>query len=220
MNKRRVVFLIIICILTPILLNAQYIRWIRRYNGPPNSYNNDDKPTAIAVDNQGNVYVTGSSVGRFQPPYFYYYDWATIKYYPNGDTAWIRRYNGPDNNHDYAYALANDGTGNVYVTGSSYSDSTNLDWLTIKYNANGDIVWSKSFNGTGNLYDEAYAIALDNSGNVYVTGYSYNSSSSEDYTTIKYNSNGDTAWVRYFNGPFNSEDEACAIAVDNQGNVY
>ncbi|MEO0076417.1 MAG: SBBP repeat-containing protein, partial [candidate division WOR-3 bacterium] len=220
MNIKKVIILIIIYLCIPILLNAQYVEWVRRYNGPVASDYNDDEPSAIAVDAQGNVYVTGSSVGRVAYP-FYYYDWATIKYYPNGDTAWVRRYDGPISRDDYARALAVDNQGNVYVTGSSYtSDSTGYDWLTIKYNTNGDIVWSKRFNGTENQYDEAQAITLDNNGNVYVTGYTHNSIGWTDYTTIKYYSNGDTAWVRHYNGPFNSEDEACAIAVDNQGNVY
>jgi len=220
MSKYKSLSVIILIALVPVILNGQAIRWISRYNGPVSSDYNDDEPTAIAVDNQGNVYVTGKSVGRVQYPY-YYYDFATIKYFPNGDTAWIRRYNGPANQDDIANAIAVDGSGNVYVTGSSYtSDSTMLDYLTIKYNVNGDTVWTRSYIGTGYNYDEAHAIAIDNLGYIYVTGSYYSESNWTDYLTIKYNSNGDTIWTRRYNGLFNSSDDASAIAIDNQNNVY
>jgi ABC-type phosphate/phosphonate transport system substrate-binding protein len=50
------------------------------------------------------------------------------------DTAWVRRYNGPGNSTDGAYAMAVDGAGNVYITGGSYSGSATFgDYATIKY---------------------------------------------------------------------------------------
>ena len=61
--------------------------WVRRCNGPGDS---TDIPEAIAVDHLGNVYVTGQSFGGLTLE-----DYLTIKYYPNGDTAWVRRYNSP-----------------------------------------------------------------------------------------------------------------------------
>jgi len=102
------------------------------------------------------------------------------------DTAWVRRYNGPGNSEDHAYALSVDSSGNVYVTGWSPGSGTGLDYATIKYSPSGDTLWVKRYNGPGNGSDYAYALAVDGSGNVYVTGWSYGSGSSSDYATIKY----------------------------------
>jgi hypothetical protein len=187
--------------------------WVRRYNGPENNY---DKGYAIAVDDSGYVYVTGHSYGGSGTCN----DYATIKYYPHGDTAWVRSYNGPGNDDDFAYAIVVDGSGYVYVTGRGVGSGTLGDYTTIKYHPNGDTAWVRSYNGPGSDDDWAYAIAVDDSGNVYVTGYDVGSGTLSDYATIKYYPNGDTAWVRRYNGPGNSNDYANAIAVDDSGNVY
>ena len=188
--------------------------WVRRYNGPENLC---DGAEAIAVDDSGNVYVTGWSYGSGTEE-----DYVTIKYYPNGDTAWVRRYNGPGNDGDKAFAIAVDDSGNVYVAGTSDGIGTRSDYATIKYNPNGDTTWVRRYNGSGSSSDEARAIAVDGSGNVYVTGWSYGSGTGKDYATIKYYPNGDTAWVRRYNGPGNQwdSDRACDIAVDSSENVY
>jgi hypothetical protein len=189
--------------------------WVRRYNGPGNL---QDVATAIAVDSHCNVYVTGESHGSQTP---YDMDYATIKYYPDGDTAWVRRYDsGPGENTDWPYAIAVDSSGNVYVTGASYGSGTHYDYATIKYYLNGSIAWTKRYNGQGNSDDYAYSIVVDTSGNVYVTGESYGSGTSSDYATIKYYPNGDTAWIRRYDGSAKLVDEAHAIAVDSYGNVY
>ncbi|MCK4403990.1 MAG: SBBP repeat-containing protein [candidate division Zixibacteria bacterium] len=187
--------------------------WVRGYNGPGNG---DDQAYAIAADGSGNVYVTGHSDGSGT-----YDDYATIKYYPNGDTAWVRRYNGPGNYYDRAEAIAVDGSGNVYVTGCSNGSGTADDYATIKYYPDGDTAWVRRYNGPGNYYDDdAYAIAVDGSGNVYVTGCSNGSGTAYATATIKYHPNGDTAWVRRYNEPGNGDAGAYAIAVDGSGNVY
>ena len=175
----KALFVLSILFLTSIPALAQSVdtAWVRRYNGPGDSI---DCAYAIAVDGSGNVYVTGQSCGSGTYP-----DYGTIKYYPNGDTAWVRRYNGPRFYYDES-AIGVDGSGNVYVTGTSTRSERYSDYATIKYYANGDTAWVRRYGGPGNLYDWAYAIAVDGSGNVYVTGESVGSGTGFDYATIKY----------------------------------
>lgn len=64
------------------------------------------------------------------------------------------------------------------------------------------------------------AVTSDNSGNCYVTGFSFENGNGNDIVTIKYNPDGDTLWARTFNGTANSNDEGYGICVDSYGNVY
>ena len=212
MKFRKYVFLLFLFYsYVPVLAQVD-TAWVRRYNGPGNS---TDNANALAVDGSGNLYVTGRSAGSGTG-----YDYATIKYAPNGDTLWVRRYNDSLNGADQATALAVDDSGNVYVTGRSYGSAFNSDYATIKYSSFGDTLWVRRYDGPANDNDNASALAVDNSGNVYVTGWSIASGTSLDYATIKYSSSGDTLWVRRYYGSGNSDDEATALAVDDSGNVY
>jgi hypothetical protein len=190
-------------------------QWVARYNGPGND---QDEVTSLSVDNSGNVYVTGKSsagAGLFS-------DYATIKYNSSGVEQWVARYNGPGNDNDWAFSLAVDAAGNVYVTGSTVGPAQSTEYATIKYNSSGVEQWVATYDGPENSADEAYSIVIDNEGNVYVTGGSYGLGTFLDYATIKYNSSGVEQWVARYNGPGpeNGVDAAKALAIDNEGNVY
>ncbi|KPL02941.1 MAG: hypothetical protein AMJ90_04485 [candidate division Zixibacteria bacterium SM23_73_2] len=184
--------------------------WVRRYNGPADG---TDAAHALAVDRFGNVYVTGASDGSGTKS-----DFTTIKYYPDGDTVWVRRYNGAANSWDDAKTIALDGSGYIYVAGDSWG--THEDYLTIKYDPDGNELWVRRYNGPGNGEDHVRDMALDNSGNVYLTGGSDGGGENDDYLTIKYYADGDTAWIARFDGPAGREEDAAAIAVDESGSVY
>lgn len=84
-------------------------------------------------------------------------------------------------------------------------------------------MWVRRYNYSSSTYkyDVAYAITVDDSGNVYVTGTSDPGNGfNYDYATIKYDSLGDTVWIRRYNDPLNKDDGAYAIAVDKNSNVY
>jgi hypothetical protein len=191
-------------------------QWVARYNGS-STRNWPDEARAITVDANG-VYVTG---------YISYYisedssDYCTIKYdKTTGGTLWLRKYDGAYK-CDQAYAIARDDSGNVYVTGKSKVDVNGFDYLTIKYSPDGVQRWTARYNNSnGNGWDMAYALAVDDNGNVYVTGSSYDLNTYYDCTTVKYNSSGVQQWVRRYSYQGNQSDEGDAIAVDASGNVY
>jgi uncharacterized delta-60 repeat protein len=187
--------------------------WTNLYNGGASSF---DYPFAIAVDSSGNVFVTGASTGSGG-----FFDYATIKYSSAGVPLWTNRYNGPVNRHDEPAAIAVDSSGNVFVTGSSSAgDPDNYDYATIAYSPSGVPLWTKRYSGPANGEDLARAIAVDSSGNVFVTGYSDGSTGNPDYATIKYSSAGVALWTNRYDGPASEDDFARAIAVDSSGNVF
>ncbi|MGH7596888.1 MAG: SBBP repeat-containing protein [bacterium] len=188
---------------------------VTRYNGPQNQ---DDGATALALDRSGNVYVTGGT-------YFTNtgLDYTTVKYNSAGAQQWVARYsnNGESNADDRAVAIAVDAFGNSYVTGSSAAaEYAALDYATVKYNSAGVQRWVARYNGPANDSEFVYDLAVDNSGNVYVTGDSWEQGAYVDYATIKYNAGGVQEWIDRYNGPAGNYDVPRAIVSDAAGNVY
>jgi beta-propeller repeat-containing protein len=181
--------------------------WTNGYHGPASRAN---FPAAIAVDRDGNVFVTGSSD---VPPF----DYATIKYSNTGQPLWKNLYDGPAHGNDYGSAIAVDGGGDAFVTGGS-GGVAGFDLATIKYSNAGVPLWTNRYRTDGGI---SANMAVDRDGNVFVTGDSLASNGSEDFATIKYSNAGLLLWTRRYNGPGNSSDiPSGGIAVDSAGNVF
>jgi hypothetical protein len=133
--------------------------------------------------------------------------------------AWVQRYNGPANGNDYGIAVAVDHNNDVIVTGYSAGSGYDLDYATIKYSSTGVPLWTNRYDGPGNLWNRANALAVDGSNNVIVTGYSTGGGSGRDYAMIKYSSDGVPLWTNRYNGPGNGDDVALAVAADRSGKL-
>ncbi|MRR29140.1 hypothetical protein EG834_02100, partial [bacterium] len=133
------------------------------------------------------------------------------------DTMWVRTYNGSGNGNDVGKGCIVGLDNSIYVTGLGFSDDNN--YLTIKYDTNGNIIWDKFFNGPSSAYDEANACAIDNNNDLYVTGGSVCPPSLHSgRLTIKYSGvNGDTIWTRLFDT--SGGNDGYDVAVDDSGNV-
>jgi hypothetical protein len=189
--------------------------WEKLYNG---NANGDDGATCMALDEYGNVYAAG-------------YTWmgnatgqqdilVMMCAGPDGDIQWTGTYDGPSDSTDVAKGILVEGS-YVFVTGVSRGVGTDNDFVTIKYSTSGSVQWARRYNGVGSGPDSPSAIAVDEVGNVIVVGYITDSIGKKDYLTIKYDPyEGDTLWVRRYNGPANDDDEALAVAVDEDNSVY
>ncbi len=133
---------------------------------------------------------------------------------------WAARYNTPMNGDDAGYEVAVDDSGFVYVAGASLNKDSNYDAVAIKYNKDGKQQWLARYNSLANHNDVAYALAVDDSGNIYIGGYTLNADFNNDFVTVKYNRNGVRQWVARYNGPGNWHDGIFDLQLDQQGNVY
>lgn len=174
-----------------------------------------DRGEGIYCDNQGSVYVTGyTEVTSSQN-----YNYITLKYNSAGILQWAKQYSNPVNSTDMAMFIDGDGS-NVYVTGTSVGQGSGNDFLTLKYNSNGDSLWTARYNGTTQINEIPYGFKVDAAGNVYVTGMSQGAGSGTDYVTIKYNTSGIQQWLSRYTSPGNSQDIPEGLTIDNNGNVY
>jgi uncharacterized delta-60 repeat protein len=195
-------------------INSQVSQsWVRLFNGAASG---DDEAAVMKVDAAGNVYVSGFSTGSGSG-----HDYTTIKYNSDGVQQWISIYNGPGNALDEVFDMAIDAGGNVYVTGRSYSTQSEYtaDIATVKYNSAGVQQWAARYNSPTNEQDYGFAVTVDASGNVYVTGQNGHPALDADVVTIKYSPAGVQLWAVLYDLTGNW-DTGNDIDVDALGNVY
>lgn len=190
--------------------------WVKTYSA---SGMNEDYIVAIDVDNAGNVYSGGCSVGAASGQ-----DLVVIKYSPSGNEEWVRRQNGNGNGGDALVSLKISSDGSIVAAGYVYNGpEQSYNTYTIKYDENGNIVWQQEYNGLSSKIDFATAMTTDNNNNIYVTGLTthiINSRPDSNYATLKYDPSGHLLWVSTYDGPNNSVDISRTIFVDDAANVY
>ena len=182
--------------------------WGRRYDG--GSY---DIAYKVAVDKNQKIIVTGNSSGFGSAD-----DFLTIKYSSDGTPLWTNRFDGPSHMADYVRYLAVDALGNIYVTGTSEVTNQTWDVVTIKYSINGDPLWTSRYNRNGTDYCDAAGLAVDATGNVFVTADIFYTDTA--FITVKYDPQGNAVWTNYYKGSPNGSDYAGAVATDDSGNIF
>jgi hypothetical protein len=207
-----------------------------------------DAATGIVVDASGNAYVAGMTassdfpvLNAFQPRSGGFGDAFVTKLNASGSALVYSTYLG-GRTDDWAAGIAIDASRDIYVAGTAYSDdfptanplqprnAGGYDVFVTKLNASGsELVYSTYLGGTGTDY--GYDIALDPSGNAYVTGQTASSdfplanafqtaiATSPDAFVTKLDANGSAlVYSTYLGG--NSTEWASSIAIDSTGSAF
>jgi hypothetical protein len=240
--------------------NAGAPLWTNQYIGPASP--GPDFANALAVDQNGNVFVAGTVATTIPPDYA---DYLTVSYASSGTARWTNRYEG-----EFAYAvkvdsssnvvtagltslggvslaviikysntgipmwtnvqaatsignsiaMTLDGAGRIFVTSFTTNNSGGNDRITVALSATGAALWTNRFEGPTDFFDRGNAIAVDVAGNVFVTGSATNGNNNHDFATVAYSNTGAPLWTNRFNGPANGQDVGYALAVDSSGNVF
>jgi len=169
---------------------------------------------ASVLDANGDILTTSNTITTGQLTNVY-----TTKIGTDGTLIWEQEYNHTTNDKDYGAAIATDAAGNVYVAGAVTAANGFFDYIVLKYAANdGTLLWTAMHNGASGRHDVPVAIAVDASGNVYVSGGSENGTTLVDYCTIKYDSNGNQQWISHYDHN-NLYDAPVALQIDMSGDI-
>lgn len=197
------------------IANLVSAQWTNTYNGQGDF---SDVFNVVAADASGNSFQAGYTINPDLSK-----DILLVKLNNSGDTVWTRIFNGLGNGPDEAIAMTIDNGENILLTGYQKGSGTGYDIVTLKYNTDGNLLWTATYNYTTNEFDQGNAIITDDAGNVYVAGQSDKDvtlNNNDDYLVVKYNSAGIQQWVKRTNGLGNSTDRPSAITLDGDGNLF
>jgi hypothetical protein len=217
----------------------------------------------VAIDNSNNIICCGY-FGSATSDSIAYFDTITVKsnhgrdafiakYDPDGNAIWAKSAGGPtSSSNEMANNVVVDSAGYVYVCGEcvgyanfsgitlncdttdSWKNGLTQDAFVAKYSPSGDIIWAKNFGGHN--MDDAYGLALDGTGNLYVSGYfdsaavfgslgiiNANGMQDHDVFLMKMDTSGNVIWVRTGGGPGvvpSGGEYSYSAAVDKLGNPW
>lgn len=199
----------------------------------------------VVIDNSGFIYVIGQAAGVWGSPqrsFGGFYDTFVAKYNSDGSRIWNTFLGGSQGDNGNGIAL--DTQGNIYVTGSSFS---NASWGTpirpikasdawvAKLNNNGNLIWNTFVGSTGGD-DVGMSITVDSGGNPIVVGRADNAFGNsfspsvpninlltpyhggQDAFVLKLDSQGAIQFLTFVGSGLNQIPYG--VAVDSNDNIY
>jgi hypothetical protein len=147
------------------------------------------------------------------------WDVVTMRYELDGTLSWVQTFDNGSGQWDEGNAVVAD-AGGVYVVGASMVAGEGFDCLTLKYDSEGGLKWTRVYNGSANATDVLYDVALDGRGSVVACGVVAGATTGDDYVVLKYSGAGAIPWVRTYDGMGSLNDWACDVEVDENGDPY
>jgi uncharacterized delta-60 repeat protein len=191
--------------------NDGSLLWTAKHNGSANA---TDVFYAVAVDGDNNIYAAGISHEIASS-----WDIVTNKYNADGILQWSKLKNGTSNVEENATDIAVDPFGNIYTAGYLDQIDGGQDYCVIKYDSDGNELWTQTWGGAAGGSDVVYDMAIDFEGNVLLNGRMTSGGDSlDDFATLKYNPEGVLQWVKTYHQIYG--ETGFTIDVDGEGNIY
>jgi hypothetical protein len=163
------------------------VRFAKTYGGT-----NSKGASSVQQTSDGGYIVAGYT--GFWP----YYDIFLIKTDANGNVQWAKTYG--ETNWDDATSVQQTSDGGYIVAGRTGSfGAGGIDFFLIKTDANGNVIWAKTYGGT--IWDEAFSVQQTSDGGYIVAGYTnFFGAGSWDIFLIKTDANGNVQWAKTYGG--------------------
>jgi len=170
-------------------------------------------PCKIDLDNDENIYVAGRMNNN---------NLHVLKYSNSGQLLWHRRF--PPTVSYWTWkgrtSMIVDNNGDVYIAGGIHYGNSNTRLSVAKYSSSGNLLWVAQDNGDMQWMDDANDLALDQQGNVYVTGREEYHQQANNFATLKYDPNGNLIWKKTYNNPSSGGDDPYDVMISADGSVY
>lgn len=184
----------------------------------------DDYSGSVALDESGNVFITGSTDGSLGGANAGGRDAFLAKYDATGGLLWAEQL-GTDRGDGWL-SVALDGSGNAFVSGFTSGDlagvsAGNYDAILAKYDPDGTLLWVEQL-GTWQT-DDSLSTAVDGSGNVFISGRTSDNlggahAGGSDAFLAKYDPDGNMLWISQLGTA--TRDGSSSVAVDGSGNAF
>jgi hypothetical protein len=185
-------------------------QWTKGYDDPDHG---NDAGYALARTGAGELVAVGGHAvpGQGQNMWLRKHDAA-------GNTLWTRSYAGAAGGSDTAYAVAA-GDGYLYVAGAETVAAEGLNMWLGKYDADGNLLWSRGANGAASADDLLFGAAAMADGGVVVCG--YQSAAEVPWTSFvrRYDADGLVVWTEVDDGPMDAGALCYAVALTADGEV-
>ena len=177
-----------------------------------------DRATAVAYDSLGNTIVAGFTDSGTVSPFIGRVSFL-VKFSDPNTIAWQVAFEPLNAEGSFPSALAIDGNNNIIVAGSFNLPGRVWDAYVAKFDSNGNLIWMRTLADGRN--DNAYGVAVDNVGNIYVAGTtnSFKAATDRDIFVAKFDPAGNLLWFRTINLGA-GDDIAFSIAVIQYDHVY
>jgi hypothetical protein len=183
-----------------------------------------DYSYGVATDSQGNVFISGYTLGALAGSNKGFYDAWVAKYGPKGALLWKQQLG--TSRDDYSYGVATDSQGNVFISGETDgklggSNQRSYDAWVAKYSPEGTLLWTKQLGSSAS--DVSEGVATDSQGNVFISGKTSGALAGSnkgrgDAWVAKYGPKGVLLWKQQLGT--SEYDYSYGVATDSQGNVF